>query len=70
MNIYINGKNQKLDAKQTTLAMALYMFLNDNQTNSSFAVAINGEFIGKEYYDKTVLSTDDSIDVLFPIVGG
>jgi len=70
MNIYINGKNQKLDAKQTTLAMALSMFLNDNQTNSSFAVAINGEFIGKEYYDKTVLSTDDSIDVLFPIVGG
>jgi len=70
MNIYINGKNQKLDAKQTTLAMALSLFLNDNQTNSSFAVAVNGEFIGKEYYDKTVLSTDDSIDVLFPIVGG
>jgi len=70
MNIYINGQNLILNAEQTTLSAALSLFLNDHQANSSFAVAINGDFVGKDNYDNTALQADDSVDVLFPIVGG
>ncbi|NQZ79807.1 MAG: sulfur carrier protein ThiS [Colwellia sp.] len=70
MNIYINGQNQTINAEQTTLAAALSLFLNDRQIKSSFAVAVNGDFIGKDNYHNTALQANDSIDVLFPIVGG
>ena len=70
MNIYINGQNQILNEEQTTLAAALSLFLNDRQAESSFAVAVNGDFIGKGNYDNTALHANDSVDVLFPIVGG
>ncbi|MFT5756034.1 MAG: sulfur carrier protein [Alteromonadaceae bacterium] len=70
MKLYINGQEQVLKPEQATLATALSLFLHDNQTKSSFAVAINGDFVGKDSYSNTLLQANDSIDVLFPIVGG
>jgi len=70
MNIYINGQELLLEPEQAILATALSLFLNDDQVKRSFAVAVNGDFVGKDSYSNTVLQSNDSIDVLFPIVGG
>jgi sulfur carrier protein len=71
MKIYINGESLELDDKENNVvAFALSQHLNDTQSKMSFAVAINGDFIAKESYATTTLSSNDSLDVLFPIVGG
>ncbi len=70
MKLYINGQEQVLKPEQAILSSALSLFLNDNQAKSSFAVAVNGDFVSKDSYSNTALKSNDSIDVLFPIVGG
>ena len=71
MKIYINGATLELDGKENkVVALALSQYLNDIQKKMSFAVAINGDFIAKENYATTTLNNNDSLDVLFPIVGG
>jgi len=71
MKIYINGATLNLGGNETkVVALALSQYLNDVQKKMSFAVAINGDFIAKEDYATTVLNSNDSLDVLFPIVGG
>jgi thiamine biosynthesis protein ThiS len=40
------------------------------KVNSTFACTVNGEFVGKDYYQHHLLSQGDNIDVLLPIVGG
>ena len=75
MNIHINGKAYTLghethpnkDNISVTSALALH-FVEPLQ--STFAVALNGDFIGKEEYDATLLKNGDSLDVLQPIQGG
>ena len=71
MNILINGKSYEIAIlSEQNLQQALALFLNDNQHQGTFAVALNGEFIAKESYQQTMLEVNDSIDVLFPIQGG
>lgn len=79
MNVYINGNayslsssanNEGASAEHCTVALALDVFLNEVQAQTSFAVALNGNFVGKQSYSHTCIKNDDSIDVLFPIVGG
>ncbi len=68
--IFINGNEfNKSSTELTNLAQALVLFF-DHQPQSTFAVALNGDFIGKEDYQTTAISTGDSIDILFPIQGG
>jgi len=71
MNVLINGQGYKLALPtEQNLQQALTLFLNNNQHQGTFAVALNGEFVGKESYQETELSANDSVDVLFPIQGG
>lgn len=70
MNIHINGQAYPLahEARITvTAALALY-FIEPQQ--STFAVALNGDFVSKDDYDKTFVNNGDSLDVLQPIQGG
>jgi sulfur carrier protein len=75
MNIHINGKaytlgtetDTKREGISVTSALALH-FTEPQQ--STFAVAVNGDFVGKEEYDTTLLNNGDSLDVLQPIQGG
>lgn len=69
MNIYINGQTITLTANNI-LSAALEQFLTTEQQQLSFAVALNGDFIGKPHYGSTQISDGDSIDILFPIQGG
>jgi len=70
MNIHINGQAYPInhEAKVTvSAALALY-FIEPQQ--STFAVAVNGDFVSREDYDHTSVKNGDSIDVLLPIQGG
>lgn len=72
MKIYINGDAFELSttSKQSCIDMVLAKVLPVNKQQQSFALALNGEFIGREDYQYTAVNENDSIDVLFPIVGG
>lgn len=72
MKIYINGEAVELAdcSEPTSIQVALITALSENQLQQSFALALNGDFIGKDDYANTELKSNDSIDLLFPIVGG
>lgn len=71
MNIFINSKNFLLTSENGgNVAQALNLFLNEDQTQTTFAVALNSQFVSKTNYESTQLKDGDALDVLFPIVGG
>ncbi|WP_440875180.1 sulfur carrier protein ThiS [Thalassotalea sp. PLHSN55] len=69
-NIHINGELFSFDKRQAGfLDQALSMYFQ-GQTQSTFAIALNGEFIGKTDYAHTPIKNGDSIDIMLPIQGG
>ena len=74
MNVFINGQSimveETIPVQTPTLLIALTLYLSSDQQQQSFAVALNGDFVGKEAYQQTSINQGDSIDVLFPIQGG
>jgi len=70
MNIHINGKAYSLGHEaHISVSSALTLYFIEPQ-QSTFAVALNGNFVGKTDYDKTMVTNGDSLDVLQPIQGG
>ncbi|MEW6990527.1 sulfur carrier protein ThiS [Colwelliaceae bacterium 6441] len=70
MNIFINGQNIIVEGAAPSMFCALQQYLTTEQQKQSFAVALNGDFVGKTDYQQTMVNQGDSIDVLFPIQGG
>ena len=73
MNIFINGESFTIDASENETPVvnkALTQFLNTDQQDRTYAVALNSEFVGRDEYATTPIKAGDSIDVLFPIQGG
>lgn len=73
MNIFINGKSFtiNIDENETPVVeRALMTFLNTEQQQTTFAVALNSNFVGRGDYSRTAIKAGDSIDILFPIQGG
>lgn len=70
MNIHINGKAYSLPHEVSmTVSAALNLYFIEPQ-HSTFAVALNGDFVSKTEYDNTHVNNGDSLDVLQPIQGG
>ncbi|NQY36542.1 MAG: sulfur carrier protein ThiS [Alteromonadaceae bacterium] len=86
MKIKINGQTLELTSKLTSeqsskrtiehsnetpiyVDDALTKYFN-NQQQSTFALALNGDFIGRDDYCSTPVKANDNIDILFPIQGG
>ena len=70
MNIHINGQAYPLNHEaQITVSAALTLYFIEPQ-QSTFAVALNGDFVSREDYDNTSVKNGDSIDILLPIQGG
>ena len=70
MNIHINGNAYTLPHENhinVNAALTLH-FIEAQQ--STFAVALNGDFIGKTDYESTLIKNGDSLDILLPIQGG
>ncbi|MDX2367758.1 MAG: sulfur carrier protein ThiS [Colwellia sp.] len=70
MNIHINGKAYALPHENhISVRAALTLHFIEAQ-QSTFAIALNGDFVGKADYDSTLVRNGDSLDVLLPIQGG
>lgn len=70
MNIHINGQAYPLPHEaRISVTAALNLYFIEPQ-ESTFAVALNGDFVGKADYNKTMMKNGDSLDVLLPIQGG
>jgi sulfur carrier protein len=70
MNIHINGKAYTL-AHETHVSVSAALTLHFIEPQqSTFAVALNGDFVGNTDYDIVMVKNGDSIDVLLPIQGG
>lgn len=70
MNILINGKAYTSSYEEgITITKALTLHFTEPQ-QSTFAVALNGDFVGKTEYATTLMKNGDSLDVLQPIQGG
>lgn len=68
--LHINGELFELEHQQAnSLGQALSHYFN-GEKQSTFALALNGEFIGKAEYETTPISCGDSIDIMLPIQGG
>jgi sulfur carrier protein len=70
MNLFMNGQSISIETAEPILLVALSCYLTSEQLQQSFAVALNGDFVGKADYLQTLINQGDSIDVLFPIQGG
>jgi sulfur carrier protein len=70
MNLFINGQSISIETAEPSLLAALHCYLTPAQLQQSFAVALNGNFVGKVDYLQTYINQGDSVDVLFPIQGG
>lgn len=71
MKFFINGENYSVDkVASPVIEDALELFIQAHQASLSFAVALNGTFVSKDTYSTTSIAENDTIDVLFPIVGG
>ncbi|MDO6445530.1 sulfur carrier protein ThiS [Colwellia sp. 1_MG-2023] len=76
MKVHINGEalilqsNDISKKSKANLTDVLAQYLTSRQQKMSFAVALNSDFVSKSQYSSTLLNDGDSIDVLFPIVGG
>jgi sulfur carrier protein len=70
MKLFINGHSISIETEEPTLLVALQCYLTFEQQQQSFAVALNGDFVGKANYPQSSVNQGDSIDVLFPIQGG
>jgi len=72
MKLFMNGQGIEVsvEAENLNMLIALQHYLTPEQRQQSFAVALNGDFVGKADYQQTLVNQGDSIDVLFPIQGG
>lgn len=70
MQLFINGQSHEVTEPAPMLVHALSAYLTKAQQKLTFAVALNQAFIGKADYASTPVQPQDSIDILFPIVGG
>ena len=62
MNIHINGQAYTLaHENQISITAALAMYFIEPQ-QSTFSVALNGDFVDKADYDRTMLKNGDSLD--------
>ena len=65
IEVLINGQSQQV-AKDSPIQNIVEQFAGAGP----FAVALNGQFVGKENYGKTSVNAKDKIDILSPIQGG
>lgn len=64
MNIYLNGEPFSFAGR--TLADLIAVRLPENP----FATAVNTVFVPKSAYADTVLTDNDRVDIVRPVVGG
>ncbi len=70
MTFHINGKTYSL-GNETNISISSALLLHFVELQqSTFAVALNGDFVCKTEYETTMIKNGDSVDILQPIQGG
>jgi len=67
MKIKINGKESVLDG---AISIADLLVKNKVESPDMVSVQLNGEFVKKEEFAKTILKEQDAIDFLYFMGGG
>lgn len=72
MNITLNGKNIEITQYKTLSDFFASLKEEDSalQLPKQFAVALNGNFVPREHYDKSALQDGDELELLVPMQGG
>ena len=68
MKLKINGKEEVVDADSLTMTRLLEIVKVENP--GMVSVQLNGEFVGKENFDLTLLKDRDEVDFLYFMGGG
>lgn len=68
MKIVINGNNEEITINDYSVASILK--IKQVASPEMVSVQLNGEFVNKEDYQKTILKENDSIDFLYFMGGG
>ncbi|PSJ79445.1 sulfur carrier protein ThiS [Neisseria iguanae] len=64
MNIKLNGEDFEFSGKNVAdLVVSV-------GPDKPFAVAVNTQFVSKGVYEQTLLSENDAVDIVRPVVGG
>lgn len=69
IEVLINGQAQEV-AEGSNIEQIVEQIVEQFAGSGPFAVALNGQFVGKENYAKTAVTKADKIDILSPIQGG
>jgi sulfur carrier protein len=68
MEITVNGKSQKLTDKEILL---LELIRQNNVTQPEMvSVQLNGNFVNREDFHRTVIKSNDEVDFLYFMGGG
>ena len=71
MNLFINGELRAVECEGSpNLAQILEELEELKNLKVPFAVAVNRNFIPKSFYQKTILSENDGLEILSPQAGG
>lgn len=65
IEILVNGQ-----ARKVAMDESIEHLIAQYAGGGPIAVALNGQFVGKENYAKTTVVANDKIDILSPIQGG
>jgi thiamine biosynthesis protein ThiS len=72
MNITVNGKPRVISASLATKgALPLLAFLREHEINPRLvAVALNGDVVPKDQYDRAEIRDGDAIEIVRMVGGG
>jgi len=66
VEIVVNGEKKEIKKQSNIKEMIKSLGYEDN----SFAVVLNGTFVGLKNYDETKIIKGDTIEILAPMAGG
>lgn len=68
MNVKVNGKDEQVEKNSVSVTEMLSLF-NVSQPDM-VSVQLNGEFVNREDFEKTMVKENDEVDFLYFMGGG
>ncbi|OGF53453.1 MAG: thiamine biosynthesis protein ThiS [Candidatus Firestonebacteria bacterium RIFOXYC2_FULL_39_67] len=67
MKVKINGKEHEFERE---MSVSELLILNKVESPDMVSVQLNGEFVKKEEFSRTIIKENDSVDFLYFMGGG
>lgn len=65
--VVVNGKNQEIETPVTLIELIRN---NKVEKPEMVSIQVNGEFVGRDSFDSTIINPGDEIDFLYFMGGG